>query len=276
MNIREIREQIEFLDSIPAIPPVVKKLLKSIDSPTLSIHEVGDIIAKDQALTAKLLKMVNSPIYGFPGRISSVSQALILLGLNVAKGLLLSVSVFEIMEEAMVGLWEHSIATAIAAKALASKKGQNEPEEVMISALLHDIGKVALKVKFPDHYKSALSMSENEGFLIRESEERVFSVSHAEVGSWLSRKWNFPISLIEPIAYHHRPNLARNAPLQTAIVHISDVLVRARGIGFAGERFVPPVHQKTWEALSLSGQDIKDVLRVVDETIEEVQGGIFV
>ncbi len=104
MNIREIREQIEVLDSLPAIPPVVKKLLQSIDSPTLSIHEVGNTIAKDQALTAKLLKMVNSPMYGFPGRISSVSQALILLGLNVVKGLLLSVSVYEVMEQAMVGL----------------------------------------------------------------------------------------------------------------------------------------------------------------------------
>ena len=274
MNIREIREQIEFLDSIPAIPPVVKKLLKFVDSPTLSMHEVSDIIAKDQALTAKLLKVVNSPIYGFPGRISSVSQALILLGLNVVKGLLLSVSVVEIMEETMVGLWEHSLATAIAAKALASKKGQGEPEEVMISALLHDIGKVALKVRFPGPYKSALLMSENEGFFIRESEERVFSVGHAEAGSWLSRKWNFPISLIEPIAYHHRPTLARSAPLQTAIVHISDILVRARGIGFAGERFVPAVHQKTWETLAFSGQDIKEVLRVVDETIEETEGGI--
>jgi putative nucleotidyltransferase with HDIG domain len=271
MNIQELRQQIEVLDSLPAIPPIVKKLLRTIDSPTLSLTEMGGMIAKDQALTAKLLKIVNSPIYGFPGRISSVSQSLILLGLNVMKGLLFGVSVFEVMEQAMMGLWEHSIATAVTAKALASKKGLSEPEEVMISALLHDIGKVALKVKFPVPYANALLMSENKGLLIRESEERVFSVSHAEAGSWLARKWNFPMSLIDPIAYHHRPTIAKTAPLQTAIVHISDILIRARGIGFAGEHFVPAVHPKIWETLSLSDHDIKEVLRSVDETIEEIE-----
>ena len=271
MNIQELRQQVESLDSLPAIPPIVRRLLKTIDSPTLSLTEMGNLIAKDQALTAKLLKIVNSPVYGFPGRISSVSQSLILLGLNVMKGLLFGVSVFEVMEQAMMGLWEHSIATAVAAKELASKKGLSEPEEVMTSALLHDIGKVALKVKFPVPYANALLMSENEGLLIRESEERVFSVSHAEAGSWLARKWNFPMSLIDPIAYHHRPTVAKVAPLQTAIVHISDVLIRARGIGFAGENFVPAVHPKVWETLSLSDSDIREVLRAVDETIEEVE-----
>jgi putative nucleotidyltransferase with HDIG domain len=271
MNIQELRQQVEFLDSLPAIPPVVRKLLRTIDSPTLSLTEMGEMIAKDQALTAKLLKIVNSPVYGFPGRISSVSQSLILLGLNVMKGLLFGVSVSQVMEQAMIGLWEHSIGTAVTAKAMASKKGLSEPEEVMTSALLHDIGKVALKVKFPAPYADALLISKDEGLLIRESEERIFSVSHAEAGSWLARKWNFPVSLIDPIAYHHRPTVAKAAPLQTAIVHVSDILIRARGIGFAGEHFVPAVDPKIWEALSLSDRDIKELLRSVDETIEEVE-----
>src|SRR5512143_960304 len=98
MNAQFIRAKIETLDNIPAIPPVVRRLLASIETPNRSFKELGDVISKDQALTAKLLKLVNSPIYGFPGRISSVSQALILLGIHVVKGILLGVSVFEIME----------------------------------------------------------------------------------------------------------------------------------------------------------------------------------
>lgn len=271
MNAQRIRAQLEQLDSLPTIPPVVKKLLMTIDSPTISLTEMGNFISKDQALTARLLKMVNSPIYGFPGRISSVSQALILLGLNVVKGMLLGVSVFEMMEKTMMGLWEHSLSTAVAARAIALKKGINEPEEVMVSALLHDIGKVALKIKFSDKYETALALSEKNEVLVKDAEEEIFSITHADAGGWLSQKWNFPLKLIEPIVYHHRPSLAKHAPAQTEIVHVADILVRARGIGFAGDRLVPPVNQKAWEGLSLSDTDIRDVLSTIEDTVQEAE-----
>lgn len=272
MNIKQIRERIEQIESIPTIPPVVRKLLKTVDSPSISLGEIGEVITKDQALTAKLLKMVNSPIYGFPGRISSVSQALILLGLNVVKGMLLSISVFEIMEKTMVGLWEHSLCTALAARSIALKRGLKDPEEVMVSALLHDVGKVALKIKFPEEYGQALLISKNEERLIRESEESIFAVSHAEVGGWLTEKWYFPRSLTEPIAYHHRPLLSKFSPQRTAIVHVADILVRARGTGFGGDNFVPPVNTRVWEDLSLSKEEIKDIMAVIDETASDAEG----
>ncbi|GAB4409817.1 MAG: HDOD domain-containing protein [Thermodesulfovibrionales bacterium] len=271
MDIQQIRSQIEQLDSLPTIPPVVRKLLGTIDSPKLSLSEIGAFISKDQALTARLLKMVNSPFYGFPGRISSVSQALILLGLNVVKGMLLGVSVFEMMERTMVGLWEHSICVAMAARTIANKKGLGEPEEVMVSALLHDIGKVALKIRFVEKYESALSIAEKEGGQIRDSEERIFNVSHAEAGGWLAQKWNFPKTLLEPIAYHHRPNLAKHAPIQTAVVHLSDILVRARGVGFAGDDLVPRVNNRVWDCLSLSESDIRDTLMVIEDAVQEAE-----
>ncbi|MFN3480806.1 MAG: HDOD domain-containing protein [Thermodesulfovibrionales bacterium] len=272
MNVKQIRDKIEQIDSIPTIPVVVRKLLKTVDSPSISLGEIGDIITKDQALTAKLLKMVNSPIYGFPGRISSVSQTLILLGLNVVKGMLLSISVFEMMEKTMVGLWEHSLCTALAARAIAIKKDLKDPEEIMVSALLHDIGKVALRIKFPEEYETALSESEKKGKLIRESEESVFSISHAEAGGWLTEKWFFPRSLIEPIAYHHRPILSKQVPQRTAIVHVADILVRARGVGFGGDNLVPPVNTKVWEDLSLSKSDIRDIMIVIDDTASDAEG----
>lgn len=271
MNAKQIRDRVEQIDSIPTIPIVVKKILKTVDSPSASLSEIGEIIAKDQAITAKLLKMVNSPIYGFPGRISSVSQALILLGLNVVKGMLLGISVFEMMEKTMVGLWQHSLCTAVAARTLATKKGLKEPEEVTISALLHDIGKVAIKVKFPQEYEQALLISEKEKKLIRESEESIFSISHAEVGGWLTERWHFPKNLTDPIAYHHRPMLSKQAPQCTAIVHISDIIVRARGVGFSGDNLVPPVNPRVWEELSLTKSDIKDVLGVIDDTASEAE-----
>ncbi len=269
MNVNQIRNKIEQLESIPTIPVVVRKLLRTVDSPSVSLGEIGEIITKDQALTAKLLKMVNSPVYGFPGRISSISQALILLGLNVVKGMLLSISVFEMMEKTMLGLWEHSLCTAVAARAISIKKGLKDPEELMVSALLHDIGKVALKMKFSEEYETAISISQKEEKLIRESEEAIFTISHADAGGWLTEKWYFPRSLTEPIAYHHRPQLSKQASQQTAIVHVADILVRARGAGFAGDNLVPPVNTRIWEELSLSKNDIKEILTLIDDAASE-------
>lgn len=272
MNVKQIRDKIEQIDSIPTIPVVVRKLLKTVDSPSISLGEIGELITKDQALTAKLLKMINSPIYGFPGRISSVSQALILLGLNVVKGMLLSISVFEIMERTMVGLWEHSLCTALAAREIAIKKNLKDPEEIMVSALLHDLGKVALRIKFPEEYTKALTIAEREEKLIREAEESVFAISHAEVGGWLTEKWYFPRDLMEPIAYHHRPLLSKQVSQRTAVVHVADIIVRARGTGFAGDNLVPPLNTRVWEDLSLTKNDIKEIMSIIDDTAYDAEG----
>lgn len=276
MNVQQIRTEIEQLDSLPTTSPVVRKLLGIIDSQTLSLSEIGDIIAKDQAITARLLKMVNSPVYGFPGRISSVSQALILLGLNIVKGMLLGISVFEIMEKTMMGLWKHSLCVAIAARTIAAKRGLNAPEEVMVSALIHDIGKVALNIKFPEQYNSALLLSEKKGIMIRDSEEDIFGISHTDAGLWLAQKWNFPRTLLEPIAYHHNPDIAKNAAIQTAIVHMSDIIVRGRGIGFSGDYIVPVVNPGVWKELSLSDNDIKDVLTVIEDASQKAENFMVV
>jgi putative nucleotidyltransferase with HDIG domain len=268
---QEIRARIESLDAIPAISPVVRKLLLTVERPTTSYAELGEIISKDQAITARLLRLVNSPIYGFPGRISSVSQALILLGIHVVKGILLGLSVVEIMEKTLVGLWEHSLFTAIAAKTIAVKKGMPEPEEVMTSALLHDIGKVALKINFPAEYDRAMSLAASQNLLIRKAEDDTFGLNHTTAGGWLAKQWNFPITLTEPIAYHHKPTLAQYAPEQTAVVHVADLLVRARGFGFSGDRLVTAVDPRVWETLSLSEEDTREILDVLEDTAHSVE-----
>jgi putative nucleotidyltransferase with HDIG domain len=272
MNPQYIRARIEQLDTIPTIPPVVTKLLSTIENDNLSFKDLGEMIARDQAVTARLLKLVNSPIYGFPGRISSVSQALILLGLHVVKGVLLGVSVFEIMEKTIVGLWQHSLFTALAAREIAAKKGLSEPEEVMTSALLHDIGKVALKVNFPSEYGAALAEAKERNILIKDAEEEIFSLSHPTAGGWLARKWNFPITLSEPIAYHHKPALAKHAPMHTAIVHVADIVVRARGVGFGGDDLVPPLDTAIWTDLSLSESDMRDILMKIEDLACDQEG----
>lgn len=267
--------QIERIDTLPTIPKVLQKLLKIIEDPKASINDIGSFVTSDAVLTSRVLKVVNSPVYGFPGRISSVSQALILLGLNVVRGMLLGVSVFEVMEMAMMGLWEHSMGCAVTARIIAKKKGLNEPEEVSIAALLHDIGKVALSLKFHEDYKKILSGAERDSMFIYEAEKKFFSINHADAGAWIAQRWNFPKSLVEVIEYHHKPHLSKNVPLQAAIVHFSDILIRSKGFGFAGDIFVPAVNPAAWKILDFSDADIKDLLTEIEDSLEQSEDTLF-
>lgn len=271
MDIQALRAQIERIDTLPTIPSVLKKLLSIIENPKASLNDIGSFIANDPVLTSRVLKIVNSPVYGFPGRISSVSQALILLGLSVVRGMLLGVSVFEAMQKAMVGLWEHSVGCAISARLIAKKKGLKEPEEVSVAALLHDIGKVVLSLKFPGEYEKALAEAESKDIFIVEAEKEHFMITHADAGAWVARKWNFPRNLVEVIEYHHKPHLAREAAVQAAIVHLSDILIRAKGFGFAGDGLVPAVNPAAWQVLGLSGSDIKDILKETDDLLGQAE-----
>jgi len=266
-----LRHKVENINTLPTVPGVLKRLSVVLEKPRITIVEISAFISSDPALTTKILKMVNSAIYGFPGRIASVSHATMLLGLNVIKGLLLGVSVFELMQKTMNGLYEHSLGCAIASRIIAQKKGLKEPEEVSVAGLLHDIGKVILALEYPAEYQAAINEAQAKNISIYDAENIQFNATHANVGSWLAEKWRFPRSLIEVIEFHHRPASSKNAPLETAIVHMADILVRARGFGFAGEIFVPEVNTIAYELLKLSESDIKDVLKEMEENMESAE-----
>ncbi len=268
-DLRTIRAEIERIDTLPTIPTILKKLLGVIENPKASLTTIGNFVSNDPVLTSRVLRMVNSPVYGFPGRISSVNQALILLGLNVVRGLLLGVSVFEAMQKAMLGLWEHSLGTAIAARIIAKRKKMAEPEEVSVAALLHDMGKVALSLKFPADYEKLLKDVEARSLLISEGEKELFDVTHADAGAWVAKRWNFPANLVEIIEYHHKPHLSKNYPMQTAVVHLADVLIRARGFGFAGDMLVPNLNQAAWFSLDLKEQNLKDIMLELEDLLQE-------
>ncbi|MDD5007404.1 MAG: HDOD domain-containing protein [Syntrophorhabdaceae bacterium] len=268
MDIRDLRARVENINALPTIPGVLKRLLGVIENPGVSLNEISNFISNDPALTTKVLKMVNSPIYGFPGRISSVNQAVILLGLNVVKGLLLGVSVFELMQKTMIGLWEHSLGCAIAARLIAEKKGLKEPEEASIDGLLHDIGKVLLILQFPEEYEEAMRDADIGNLSIYGAERAHFGTTHASVGSWMAQKWRFPQKLVDVIEYHHKPHLSKNAPVESAIVHLADILVRARGFGFAGDHTLMAVNPESWQMLDLSEADLRDILGALEESLE--------
>lgn len=275
MNLQEVLTKIEKVENLPTIPTILRKILAIIEDPNVSLQKITDFVSSDPTLTARILKMVNSPVYGFPGRISSVSHAMVILGLNAVKGLLLGVSVFELMQKYMTGLWEHSLATAIFSRILATKKGIDAPEEVSVAGLLHDIGKVIFMIAFKEDYLKVLDQVKTDEKYLFEAERAYFGLTHAEVGGIISKRWNFPLKLIEPIMYHHRPQLSEKYQKETSIVHIANILTVARGIGYSAEEFVPSVHNFAWELLNLKEKEIKEIFSEAEEPII-ASGEIFV
>jgi len=264
MDIRMLRQKVERIEMLPTVPDVIKRLAVIIGNPKISLSEISSFISSDPALTSRILKMVNSAIFGFPGRISSVTHAVTLLGFNVIKGLLMGVTVLDLMETVMIGLREHSIGCAIAARTIAGLKGLKNTEDVSVAGLLHDLGKVILLLQFPQDYKMVMETTEKKRMLIFDAEKAHFSETHAAVGLWLAEKWQFPKHLSDVIAFHHKPALAKNAPVETGIVHLADILVRAVGFGYAGDAFVPAVAPASFEQLNLSEEEIREVLRNIE------------
>lgn len=267
----EIKNTIRDVKSLPTLPGVVIKLTTLADNDKATLEEMSRLISSDQVLSAKVLRLVNSPFYGFPGRVSTVSHALILLGVNVVKGLAISSSIFDMMEKNTVGLWEHSLGCGVASSIITRKLNVPEGEEVATAALLHDLGKVIMKMKLQEDFGQLEALIQKEQMPMNEAEKQLFDTDHAEIGEWLTKSWFLPEKLVEPIACHHNVEKSVTHRTKTAVVHLADVLIKANGFGFSGDEFVPKIQPVAWQALNLTEQLMEEIIIEIEDKLVEVK-----
>lgn len=262
----DFRQRIGQLGDLPTLPHVVQKLTSMIGRPNVSADDIGSLIEKDQVLAAKVLRLANSPFYGFPSRIASVPHAVVVLGLNVVKGLTLCATAYDIMKDAgMVQLWRHSLGVAITSQILGKHLDMKNPEEVFVAGLLHDIGKVILYVKWPEVGSKIRAANPTGDRPLFEIEQELYEISHADVGGWLANAWHLPTALREPIMFHHQPSAAQEAPLQTAVVHVADILVKGMACGNPGDDLIPPLSRQAWELVGLTDETLAGCIATAAE-----------
>ena len=268
----DFRRRVEALINVPTLEGVLEKIKPLMDSSNTGVEDIANIISADQVLSAKILRVVNSVFYGFPGRISSLRHALIILGFDAVKGLILSTSVFDAMlAGGFYGLWEHSMGCAVTAGVIARKIRDPNPEEISIAALLHDIGKVIIKTELPEESSHIDETVKEKQISTYDAEREILGFDHTTVGKWLCQGWNLPDKLSDPITFHHEPNLSPSAKRQTAIAHVANVFVRAIGFGFGGDNLVPLMNTAAWEMLDLSDSLVKEIVKEMDGKLEDAE-----
>lgn len=255
---------------LPTLPKVLDEVARLVERSDSSTDEVAKLISMDQVLSAKVLKMVNSPVYGFPGRISSIQHALVLLGFNVLRGIIVSTSVFEIMSENMVGLWEHSLAVAMASSTVARAAGLRDPEEYSVAGLLHDLGKVVATVQLPELKGEIEQAVKTRDMLYIEAEKEVLGFGHDRINAWLADHWKLPPNIKEGLSYHHKPHLAQLYPDMACAVHIGDFMARVFEYGFGGDDNATYLRPEALKRLKLKPADVERILDHLSEQFLEI------
>lgn len=210
----KIRRLVAGLKTLPSVPSVYLDLVEAMKNSTTSVDEMGSIIARDIGMTAKVLQLVNSALFGLPQKITSPGQAATFLGLDMLKSLVLSVQTFAQYDEsqmqglAITDVWEHSMKVAGFARAIlaAEKCDRKAQEDGFLAGMMHDCGKLVLALNRPVRFAAASVFAERETEDRTELERRLFGVSHAALGAYVLNSWGLPMSVVEAVAFHHTPS----------------------------------------------------------------------
>ena len=253
---------------LASMPALLAELVDIINNPRCSALEIARAVERDTSLTARLLRIVNSPFYGFPSRIDTISRAVTVIGSRQLTTLAVGVAAihsFQGIPEELVdmrGFWEHSLMCGFACRILAGHTNTPNSERFFVSGLLHDIGRLALYKNRPRESAEALAAA----LAARESVERVerkaFGFDHGVLGGYMLKAWNFPFVLETSIRHHHAP-MGSPSFRETAIVHFSDVLAWALAHA-RPENIVPPLNATVWESLGLPAVTLSAVVEQLD------------
>jgi len=263
-----INELLERVSALPALPAVVQRLSQALARPDTPASEIAAIVQKDQSIASRLLRAANSPYYGFSRTIASINQAVVLLGTNTVRNLVLTMSVFQSLPTQQAGVlhkrkfWEHSICSGVAARRLAPG-GPSQRDEAFIAGVLHDIGKLALDLWFPKEFAQAIRYHKSHRVEISQAEREAMGCDHQYVGQKLAEQWAFPYALVESIAKHHTPHRAEDFPETVAAVHAADIICHGLSIGQTGTAFLRIVDRGAWELLGLDSGQFKRKVREI-------------
>ncbi|MGK5014456.1 HDOD domain-containing protein [Janthinobacterium sp. 75] len=261
------------IQELPSLPVVVLELLSSMDQDDTDVHVLAQKIELDQALAAKTLRIANSSFYGMQSKVTSIPQAVSVLGFHSIRTVVTACALTSSFAPAAGGFdfqafWRHSLATAIAARLLAPHLGVN-PETAFTAGLLHDLGTLVLVTRFPAEHALVRSYRQAHDCQMAEAELAVIGIDHAQVGSALAAYWKFPEAIQQAVADHYAIDRLEAGGLPLA-VHMANAVALALDLAGVDDALVPPLSPAVWRNLALDEQAWLALLRQTEHTFDEM------
>jgi HD-like signal output (HDOD) protein len=221
-------KKIEGVAELPTLPHIAHEIMNMIDKPYVSAAKLAKLISQDQGMVAKILSLANSPIYGLSQKVSTIELAIVVLGFDTIKELIISLSILNSAQSRNERYFntnyfgKHSIFCGTIARMLANDFGYRVAGEAFIAGLLHDIGISTMQKYLSSEFNLISELRFYQKISQLDAERIIIGKTHPEIGSHLASKWNFPAQLVEAIRFHHSPSQATINPTLSAIVHLAD------------------------------------------------------
>lgn len=281
--IEKARAMVDKIEDLPTIPAVATQVMQLIDQPETQIEDIADLMLTDQVMTARVMKMINSPVYKPEHEITSLKRALVFLGLRHIREIALTTSFIGAFEGDKGALeissfWEHSFGVGMVSKIIAKKIGYKDLECAYIAGIIHDLGEVFLSNFMREEFKGVLDSIKGKPLTLADAELEQFGTTHAEIGLCMAEKWNFPEVYREVIALHHTPSEATIDPVLCSIVNLADLFCGVRELNYGGREWVSfnLYEEEGWQILKkhspeLANLDVERFCYELDDAIPDVK-----
>ncbi len=272
------RELKTLVRDLPTLPAVYRQLFAMMQDPDVQAPALAAFISRDQSLTIKILRLVNSAFYGSGKPVTSISRAVVIMGFQAVRSAALATSVFERFAEleaipdfSLETFWSHSLASSCLAREISESRRIANPEDAYVVGLLHDVGKLVMLQYFRHDVAALCQAAQEQRFTWLACEEALFTVNHAVVARAIFRAWDFPDGVVEAVACHHAPKAASRHAELAAIVHVADHLAGIAGYPCPGARPPDVVAPEAIRLLGLSEPMFDDIIAQAREEIERSQ-----
>ncbi len=256
ISAEEVMALLDKIEDIPSLPVVATKILKIVNSPDFTVKALSDLIKMDSALTAKVFKISNSAFYRGNSEIKNIDDAIMRLGVSQIKSIVIGISVIKSFKKFdqfgldVVEFWKHSLAVALLNKTIGEYYGFKNADDMWISGILHDIGKLIYCLYMPTLMQRVLSEANEKKITFYQAENNLLKFNHCNVGRWLCEKWGIPKRVAKCVEHHHTPPVNKfilgDVTNDIGVCHISDSIVKKAKIGNSGD-YIPIIDNNIWE-----------------------------
>jgi len=270
-----LEKLIERSGKLGSLPAIVHRVFEVMDEPSSTATQIGRVINDDPALTARLLKLVNSPFYGFTAKVDTVYRAIALIGHKELRSVVVAASAIKVFDGipsdlvSMPVFWKRSLSTAVVARVLAAFKREKEIERYFIAGLLHDIGSLLLYLQLPDEMTQALQANRSDGVDLYTAERELLGFDHAEVGGALLKKWNLPPAICASVRFQQNPEKAPLAEQSSAwLIHLAKEIVARHFDTEPGQNELIEIAPSIWQANELDAALLPKILEKAEQQYE--------